>query len=61
MNTHQSRNTHAQNTMQFVWFTVIAAVVAALAAWGSATLNLEVWVMFAGFIAWFTRPTSLLF
>ncbi|RCS23803.1 DUF1097 domain-containing protein [Phyllobacterium salinisoli] len=32
---------------------------AAFAAWLSAALNLEVWVMFAGFIAWFTRPTSL--
>ena len=54
----QTENTHRQTHRQFVLFTVIAGVVAALAAWGSAALMLEVWVMFAGFIAWFTRPTS---
>lgn len=59
MNNHLTKNTHHQNTMQFVMFTVIAAMVASLAAWGSAALNLEVWVMFVGFIAWFTRPSSL--
>ena len=52
--TTQTENTHRQ----FVLFTVIVGVVAALAARGSAALRLEVWVMFAGFIAWFTRPTS---
>jgi hypothetical protein len=55
--------THIENSirktrLQFVLFTVIAAVVAALASWSSAALALEVWAMFAGFIAWFTRPTS---
>ena len=45
--------------MKFILWTVIASIVAALAAWISARLALEVWVMFAGFIAWFTRPTSL--
>ena len=49
----------AQTPKQFSLYTVIAAVVAAVAAWGSMALNLEVWVMFAGFIAWFTRPTSV--
>jgi hypothetical protein len=43
---------------RFVIYTLVAAVVAALAAWCSASLKFEVWVMFAGFIAWFTRPTS---
>jgi hypothetical protein len=44
---------------KFVLWTLIASVVAAFAAWLSAALSLEVWIMFAGFIAWFTRPTSL--
>ncbi|WP_269801027.1 hypothetical protein [Streptomyces jeddahensis] len=38
-------------------FTTIAAVVAAAAAFNSSTLGLEPWVMFAGWVAWFTRPT----
>lgn len=42
----------------FVTYTLIAATVAALAAASTAGLDLEVWAMFAGFIAWFTRPTS---
>jgi hypothetical protein len=49
---------HRQSPTQFVLFTLIAAVVATLAAWSSAALRLEPWVMFTGFIAWFTRPTS---
>lgn len=44
---------------QFALYTIIAAVVAAIAAWSSEALALEVWIMFAGFIAWFTRPTTL--
>jgi hypothetical protein len=47
-----------QTPGQFVLFTLIAAVVAAAAAGLSDALALEVWIMFAGFIAWFTRPTS---
>jgi Protein of unknown function (DUF1097) len=43
---------------KFVIYTLIAAVVASVAAWCSATLRCEVWVMFAGFIAWFSRPAS---
>ncbi|WP_420142142.1 DUF1097 family protein, partial [Sphingomonas sp.] len=50
---------HPRRPGQFALWTVIAAVVAAFAAWLSAALALEVWIMFAGFIAWFTRPTSL--
>jgi hypothetical protein len=50
---------HSQSRGKFVLWTLIASVVAAFAAWLSAALQLEVWVMFAGFIAWFTRPTSL--
>ena len=58
MSSTQPENKNRQTAKQFVLFTVIAATVATLAAWGSAALALEVWVMFAGFIAWFTRPTS---
>jgi hypothetical protein len=43
---------------KFALWTLIAAAVAATAAWASAALALEVWVMFAGFIAWFTRPAT---
>ncbi|WP_207477260.1 DUF1097 domain-containing protein [Arenibaculum pallidiluteum] len=50
---------HSQPRGKFILWTLIASVVAAFAAWLSAALSLEVWVMFAGFIAWFTRPTSL--
>lgn len=59
MSTTQIENIHRQTPMQFVLYTVIAAAVASLAAWSSEALALEVWIMFAGFIAWFTRPTSL--
>lgn len=59
MSTTQTENIHRQQSREFVVYTVIAAVVASLAAWGSDALGLENWIMFAGFIAWFTRPTSL--
>jgi hypothetical protein len=59
MTTTQTENPNRPTARQFVIFTLVAAVIAALAAWGSAALALEVWVMFAGFIAWFTRPTSM--
>lgn len=49
----------SQSSKDFALYTIIASVVAAIAAWGSMALTLEVWVMFAGFIAWFTRPTSV--
>lgn len=55
----QPQANHGQRHGKFILWTVIASVVAAFAAWLSAALSLEVWVMFAGFIAWFTRPTSL--
>ncbi|GEM_PF-4331683 len=59
--THQNQPqaNHGQSRGKFILWTLIASVVAAFAAWLSAALNLEVWVMFAGFIAWFSRPTSL--
>ncbi|MGQ9371694.1 DUF1097 domain-containing protein [Azospirillum sp. ST 5-10] len=50
---------HGQPRGKFILWTLNASVVAAVAAWLSAAFGLEVWVMFAGFIAWFTRPTSL--
>lgn len=53
-----AENTHRQTPGQFIIFTLVAATIAALASWGSEALRLEVWVMFAGFIAWFTRPAS---
>ncbi|MEO3873313.1 DUF1097 domain-containing protein [Nonomuraea sp. B12E4] len=46
------------NPGRFVAFTAIAAVVAAAAAYSSTALGLQAWVMFAGWVAWFTRPTS---
>lgn len=55
----QPRANHDQPRGKFILWTAIASVVAAFAAWLSAALNLEVWVMFAGFIAWFARPTSV--
>jgi hypothetical protein len=45
-------------TQKFALWTLIAAAVAATAAWASAALALEVWVMFVGFTAWFTRPAT---
>nr|WP_087576004.1 DUF1097 domain-containing protein [Sphingomonas sp. CDS-1] len=56
---NQTTAARGQSRGKFMLWTVIASVVAAFAAWVSAALTLEVWVMFAGFIAWFTRPTSL--
>jgi Protein of unknown function (DUF1097) len=54
----QPENTHRDTPKQFILFTLVAGVVASFAAWSSEALTLEVWVMFAGFIAWFTRPVS---
>lgn len=51
-------STPAPTTGRFVAFTAIAAMVAALAAYGSTALGLQAWVMFAGWVAWFTRPAS---
>jgi hypothetical protein len=59
VSTTHIENSNRQTRLQFAIFTLIAAVVAALASWSSAALALEVWAMFAGFIAWFTRPTSV--
>ncbi|MCV9947599.1 DUF1097 domain-containing protein [Rhizobium sp. BT-175] len=58
MSNTEAANISRHTPRKFILFTLVAAVVASFAAWGSATLALEVWVMFAGFIAWFTRPTS---
>ena len=43
----------------FVLYTVVAALVTAIATWASVALHLQVWVTFMGFIAWYTRPLSL--
>ena len=43
---------------RFAVDTLIVAALATFATWCSAALELEVWVMFAGLIAWFTHPTS---
>lgn len=60
MNKIQPHETqHGGPPARFILWTVIASAVAAFAAWLSAAMGLEVWVMFAGFIAWFTRPISL--
>ncbi len=49
----------SRSTIQYVVFTVIAGIVAAVAAFGSELLSLEAWAMFVGWVAWFTRPASL--
>ncbi|MBX4899690.1 MULTISPECIES: DUF1097 domain-containing protein [Rhizobium] len=55
----QPQHSHDLHGGNFVPWTLITSAVAALAAWLSAMLSMEVWVMFSGFIAWFTRPTSI--
>ena len=57
MSTHVT-HLHRQALRHFLIFTLVAATVAASAAAAAEALALEVWAMFAGFIAWFTRPTS---
>ena len=59
MSDRDSESQQQQSARQFVLFTVVVALVASSATWLSATLNLEVWIMFTGFIAWFTGPSSL--
>lgn len=54
----QESGAPSRSTIQYVVFTVIAGIVAAVAAFGSVVLSLEPWAMFAGWVAWFTRPTS---
>lgn len=44
---------------QFIRFTVIAAVIAAVAALLSESLGVHAWAMFVGWVAWFTRPASV--
>lgn len=57
---NSTRSTAAASTRtgsrQFVTYTLISAIVAATAAGVSTALGFQAWVMFAGFIAWFTRP-----
>jgi hypothetical protein len=53
-----THNASRPSKATFVTYTLIASTVAAIAAASTAGLDLEVWAMFAGFIAWFTRPTS---
>lgn len=57
--TAHSQDSHDLEGGNFLLWTVTTSAVAALAAWLSTLLSLEVWVMFSGFIAWFIRPTSL--
>lgn len=47
------------NKTSFVLYTVVAALVTAVATWASAALHFQVWVTFMGFIAWYTRPVSM--
>jgi hypothetical protein len=53
-------NATASSSRQFVRFTLIAAVIAAAAAFLSETVGLPAWAMFVGWVAWFTRPASAL-
>ena len=59
MSEENNENYQQQTPKQFILFTLVVALVASSATWLSLTLNLEVWIMFAGFIAWFTGPASL--
>ncbi len=43
---------------KFTVFTLIAAVVAAAAAFTTLSLSLLPWAMFVGWVAWFTRPAD---
>jgi hypothetical protein len=43
---------------KFAAFTLIAAVLAAAAAFTTLSLSLLPWAMFVGWVAWFTRPTD---
>lgn len=54
-----SANSLNQETRkQFSYETLLAGVVSSLAALLCVLLKLEVWIMFIGYIGWFTRPTS---
>ena len=55
----QESRAPSRSTIQYIVFTVIAGIVAAVAAFGSVLLSLEPWAMFVGWVAWFTRPASL--
>lgn len=46
------------DTAAFLGFGAIAAIVASTAAVASLQLGLAPWVMFIGWVAYFTRPTS---
>ncbi|MEO3748185.1 DUF1097 domain-containing protein [Plantactinospora sp. B5E13] len=50
----------ASSSGQFVRFTLVAAVIAAAAAFLTEAVGLHAWAMFVGWVAWFTRPTSAL-
>lgn len=49
----------ATSALGFITFTLVAAGVAAIAAFGSLSLGLAPWAMFVGWVAYFTRPTSV--
>jgi hypothetical protein len=43
----------------FIAFSLVAALIAAAAAFASVSLTLPLWAMFVGWVAFFTRPPSI--
>lgn len=54
-----STTTSPVSQFQFLGFSLIAAAVAAAAAFASVSFALPLWAMFVGWVAFFTRPPSL--
>ena len=42
----------------FVLYTLVAATVTAASTWVSTVIEIEIWAMFTGFVAWFTSQSS---
>lgn len=54
----QTSHTTPSSRSTFIRFTLIAGVIAAIAAFLSEAFGLHAWAMFVGWVAWFTRPAS---
>jgi hypothetical protein len=57
--TTASTSTASRSPFAFLLFGGLAALTAAVAATTSLMLGLLPWAMFVGWVAWFTRPTSV--
>lgn len=58
-NTSLPTATPPASQFQFLGFSLIAATVAAAAAFASVSFALPLWAMFVGWVAFFTRPASI--